>query len=40
MEVYFSKLKRVVSEIVRARKPEYMIQEVGLKVLLQQGKRQ
>ena len=33
VEIYFSGLKRVMGEIIRARKPEYMIQEVGLKVL-------
>ena len=33
MEIYFSGLKRVMDEIIRARNPEYMIQEVGLKVL-------
>ncbi len=33
VEVYFSGLKRVMGEVIRARKPEYMIQEVGLKVL-------
>ena len=33
MEIYFSGLKRVMGEIIRARKSEYMIQEIGLKVL-------
>ena len=33
VEIYFSGLKRVMGEIIRARKPDYMIQEVGLKVL-------
>src|SRR5579875_318285 len=33
VEIYFSGLKRVMGEIIRARKPAYMIQEVGLKVL-------
>ena len=33
VEIYFSGLKRVMGEIIRARRPDYMIQEVGLKVL-------
>ena len=33
MEIYLSGLKRVMGEIIRARRTDYMIQEVGLKVL-------
>ena len=33
MEIYFSGLKRVMGEIIRAKRTDYMIQEVGLKVL-------
>ena len=33
VEIYFSGLKRVMGEIIRARRTDYMIQEVGLKVL-------
>ena len=33
VEIYFSGLKRVMGEVIRARRTDYMIQEVGLKVL-------
>ncbi len=33
VEIYFSGLKRVMGEIIRGRRTDYMIQEVGLKVL-------
>ena len=33
VEIYFSGLKRVMGEIIKARRTDYMIQEVGLKVL-------
>jgi transposase len=33
VEIYFSGLKRVIGEIIRARRTDYMIQEVGSKVL-------
>lgn len=33
VEIYFSGLKRVMGVVIRARRPEYMIQEVGSKVL-------
>jgi len=33
VKIYFSGLNRVMGEVIRARKPEYMIQEVGLRVL-------
>ena len=33
VEVYFSCLNRVMGEVIRARRTDYMIQEVGLKVL-------
>ncbi len=33
VEIYFSGLKRVMGVIIRARRTDYMIQEVGLKVL-------
>lgn len=33
MEIYFSGLRRFMGEIIRIRKPEYVIQEAGLKVL-------
>jgi transposase len=33
VEIYFSGLKRVMGEIIRAKRTDYMIQEVGLKVL-------
>ncbi len=33
MGLYFSGLKRVMGEIIRAKRTDYMIQEVGLKVL-------
>jgi len=33
MEMYFSVFKRAMGEDIRVGKPEYMIQEVGLKVL-------
>jgi transposase len=33
VEIYFSGLKRVMGEIIKAKRTDYMIQEVGLKVL-------
>lgn len=33
VEIYFSGLKMVMGEIIRAKRTDYMIQEVGLKVL-------
>ena len=33
VEIYFSDLKRVMGEVIKARKLEYVIQEIGLKVL-------
>ena len=33
VEIYFSGLKRVMGEIIWAKRTDYMIQEVGLKVL-------
>ena len=33
VEIYFSGLKRVMGEVIRARRTDYMIQAVGLKVL-------
>ena len=33
VEIYFSGLKRVMGEVIKARKLEYVIQEIGLKVL-------
>jgi transposase len=33
VKIYFSGLKRVMGEVIRARRTDYMIQEVGLKVL-------
>ncbi len=33
VEIYLSGLKRVMGEIIRARRTDYMIQKVGLKVL-------
>ena len=33
VEIYFSGLKRVMGEVIRARKLECVIQEIGLKVL-------
>ena len=33
VEIYFSGLKRVMGEVIRARRTDYMIQEVGLKAL-------
>ncbi len=33
MEIYLSGLKRVMGEIIRAKRTDYMIQEVGLKVI-------
>ena len=33
MEIYFSGLKRVMGEIMRVGRTDYMIQEVVLKVL-------
>jgi IS5 family transposase len=33
VETYFSGLKRVMGEVIKARKLEYVIQEIGLKVL-------
>jgi transposase len=32
-EIYFSGFKRVMGEIIRAERTDYMIHEVGLKVL-------
>ncbi len=32
-KIYFSVLKRVMGEIIKARKLEYVIQEISLKVL-------
>jgi len=32
VEIYFSGLKRVMSEIIRAKKPEYIAQEIAIKV--------
>ena len=40
MEIYFSGLKRVLGEIIRAKRTDYMIQEVGLKVLYYNIKRE
>ena len=33
VEIYFSGLKRVMGEVIRVKRANYMIQEVGLKVL-------
>ncbi len=33
VEIYFTCLERVMGEIIRARRTDYMIQEVGLKVI-------
>lgn len=33
VNIYFSGLKRVIGEIIRARRTDYMIQEDGLNVL-------
>jgi hypothetical protein len=33
VEIYLSGLKRVMGEIIRAKRTDYMIQEVGLKVI-------
>ena len=33
VEIYFSGLKRVMGEVIKARNLEYVIQEIGLKVL-------
>jgi hypothetical protein len=33
VEIYFSGLKRVMVEVIKARKVEYFIQEIDLKVL-------
>ena len=33
VEIYFSGLKRVMGEVIKARKLECVIQEIGLKVL-------
>ena len=33
VEIYFSGLKRVMGEVIKARKLEYVIQEIGFKVL-------
>ena len=33
VEIYFSGLKGVMGEVIKARKLEYVIQEIGLKVL-------
>ena len=32
MEIYFSGLKRVMGEIIKARRPEYIAQEIAMKV--------
>ena len=32
MEIYFSGLKRVMGEIIKARRPEYIDQEIAMKV--------
>ena len=40
VEIYFSGLKRVLGEIIRAKRTDYMIQEVGLKVLYYNIKRE
>ena len=32
MEIYFSGLKRVMGEIIKARRPEYTAQEIAMKV--------
>ena len=32
MEIYFSGLKRVMGEIIKARKPEYIAREIAMKV--------
>ncbi len=39
-EIYFSGLKRVMGEVIKARKPEYISQEVGMKVLYYNVMRQ
>ena len=31
MEIYFSGLKRVMGEIIKARRPEYIAQEIAMK---------
>ncbi len=40
VEIYFSGLKRIMGEVIRARKLEYITQEVGLKVLYYNHMRQ
>ena len=32
MEIYFSGLKRVMGKIIKARRPEYIAQEIAMKV--------
>ena len=32
VEIYFSGLKRVMGEIIKARRPEYIAQEIAMKV--------
>ena len=32
MEIYFSGLKRVMGEIIKARRPEYIAKEIAMKV--------
>ena len=32
MEIYFSGLKRAMGEIIKARRPEYIAQEIAMKV--------
>jgi len=32
LEIYFSGLKRVMGEIIKARRPEYIAQEIAMKV--------
>jgi hypothetical protein len=32
VETYFSGLKRIIGEIIKAVKPEYIVQEIALKV--------
>jgi hypothetical protein len=33
VEIYFSGLKKTMGEVIKARKLEYVIQEIGLKAL-------